>query len=77
MQIFVFLSVLFSLLAAWAWAKSAILSKKIQSAPYFLDDWMNKISTDPSTWNAIAAFLAAAAAICQALNYVTQNSAHR
>jgi hypothetical protein len=34
---------------------------------------MNKISVDPSTWNAIAAFLAAAAAICQALNYLMQN----
>jgi hypothetical protein len=60
---------IFALLAAWAWMKSAFLSKG-KTGTFFPDDWMNKISTEPTTWNAIAAVLAAAAAVCQAIIYL-------
>jgi hypothetical protein len=61
---------IFSLFAAWAWIKSALLSGKWGLRSNFIDKWLNKISTDPVVWNAIAAGFAACAAICQGILYL-------
>lgn len=66
------LTAVFSLLAAWAWMKSALLATRWRKQKSFLDDAMNWISQDPVTWNAIAAILAACAAVCQGIEYISR-----
>jgi hypothetical protein len=61
---------IFSLFAAWAWLKSAILAGKWRTRTNIIDRLLNRISTEPTVWNAIAAGLAACAAVCQGLLYV-------
>ncbi len=63
-------AVIFAMLAAWAWAKSAMLQLNWPRNPNWLDDQLNRITTNPVVWNAIAAFLSALAAICQAVAYL-------
>jgi hypothetical protein len=64
------LAVIFALLAGWAWFKSAMLNLPVKRERYWLDDLLNRISTSPSIWNAIAAGLSAAAAVCQGFAYL-------
>lgn len=59
----------FSLLAAWAWMKSATLQKWSDNK-----DFLNRFSTDPATWNAAAAVCAAIAALAQGLFFLFWNS---
>ena len=64
------LSVIFALLAGWAWIKSAMLQLRPGRVTGWLDSLMNRISGQSSVWNAIAAFLAAFAAVAQAVAYL-------
>jgi hypothetical protein len=63
------LTVIFALLAGGAWAKSASLSLNWPRSGW-LDDRLNAISKDPIVWNAIAAFLLAAAAVFQGVAFL-------
>ena len=70
------LAVIFALLAAWAWMKSAFLQVKRfrnHHTKNWLDDLLNRISTNPAMWNAIAAGLSAAAAISQGITFLLAN----
>jgi len=64
------MAVVFALLAAWAWAKSAMLQLHPERNSGWMDDLLNRISREPSVWNAIAAFLAAFAAVAQGIAYL-------
>ena len=64
------LAVLFALLAAGAWVKSAADQAGFKPGSGRIDNLLNRISTKPSVWNAIAAGLSAVAAICQAIAYL-------
>jgi hypothetical protein len=64
------MAVVLALLAAWAWAKSAMLQLGKAGTPNWIDDLLNRISKEPAIWNAIAAFLAAAAAVARAIAYL-------
>jgi hypothetical protein len=64
------LAVVFGLLAAWAWVKSATLQMHPGRQAGWLDSLLNRISRQSPVWNAIAAFLAAFAAIVQAIVYL-------
>jgi hypothetical protein len=62
--------VIFALLSAWAWAKSAMLQIRPDHKSGWIDSWLNHISHQSCVWNAIAAFLAAFAAITAAIGYL-------
>jgi hypothetical protein len=62
--------VIFALLSAWAWAKSAMLQIRPDHKSGWIDSHLNRISRQSSVWNAIAAFLAAFAAITAAMGYL-------
>jgi hypothetical protein len=64
------MAVVFALLAAWAWAKSAMLQLGKDRKSGWMDDLLNRISKEPAVWNAIAAFLAAVAAVAQGIAYL-------
>jgi hypothetical protein len=64
------MAVVFALLAAWAWAKSAVLQLNKDRKAGWVDDLLNRISKEPAIWNAIAAFLAAVAAVAQGTAYL-------
>jgi hypothetical protein len=64
------LSVIFALLAGWAWIKSAMLQLRPGRVTGRLDSLMNRISGESSVWNAIAAFLAAFVAVAQGVVYL-------
>ena len=66
-QIIQAVAVILGLLSGWAWAKSAMLQIRPHTKSGWLDRLLNRISRKPPTWNAIAAFLAAATAITQAI----------
>jgi hypothetical protein len=57
------LAVMMGLLSGGAWAKSAML----QIRPHAKPDLLDRISRNPTVWNAIAAFLAAGTAIAVAI----------
>ena len=61
---------MFAILAAWAWLKSAFLSLGRTQATSWIDGLLNRISTHPNMWNAIAAGLAAVASVLQAVAYL-------
>lgn len=65
-QIVQSLAVLLGLLSGWAWMKSAML----QVRPDDKRDWLDRISKKPIMWNAIAAFLASATAVTQAIVFL-------
>jgi hypothetical protein len=66
------ISVILALLSGAAWMKSAVLQLHLIKKPDWLDNQLNRISREPNVWNAIAAFLAAFAAMAQAILYVLQ-----
>jgi predicted permease len=72
------ITALIAVLAAWAWMKSAFLQLGRKPAnKNWLDDNLNRISTNPAVWNAIAAGLAALAAVAQAIAYIVEAQPHR
>jgi hypothetical protein len=71
------ITALVAVLAAWAWMKSAFLQLEHKPAnKNLIDDALNRISTNPAVWNAIAAGLAALAAVAQALAYFFETQPH-
>lgn len=77
MDIAQYLSAVFAGLAAWAWMKSAFLQvPRLQKSPGWLDKLLNRISTEPAIWNAIAAGLTAVAAVFQMLAFLSLHRAH-
>ena len=66
-QVIQAIAAIFALLSAWAWAKSAMLQVQPDHKPDWLDRLLERISRNPVTWNAVAAFLAACAAVAMAI----------
>ena len=64
-----------AMLAGGAWLKSAFLQLGIKPRQRSrMDETLNRISTSPVVWNAIAAGLSAAAAIAQSIAYLLEVS---
>jgi hypothetical protein len=62
-----------AMLAGGAWVKSAFLQLGIKPRQRSrMDEMLNRISTNPAVWNAIAAGLSAAAAIAQGVAYLLE-----
>jgi hypothetical protein len=59
------LAAILAMLSGWAWAKSAILQLRPDIDLGWMDRLLERISRNPTTWNAIAAFLAAIAAVTE------------
>jgi hypothetical protein len=65
-----FIAAVFSLLAGGAWVRSAMLDFQPLKKAEGVDMMLDRISRNPRAWNAIAAFLAAGAAIAQAIVFL-------
>jgi hypothetical protein len=66
------LSIIFSLLAGWAWIKSVMLQLRPDRVTGWLDSLLNRISRESPVWNAIAAFLVIVAAVARAVAYLIE-----
>jgi hypothetical protein len=62
-----------AMLAGAAWVKSAFLQLGVKPRQRSrMDETLNRISTNPAVWNAIAAGLSAAAAAAQGIAYILE-----